>query len=115
MVLVVVLAEEFLAERAGVLDVVEAVRERRAVLEGLELRFAVRVVVADVGPGVGLGDVQVGEEQRDGLGGHGGAAVGVEAELPAGFALVGGGFVDELLARSADSRVSTNQPAAYRL
>ena len=54
-VLVAVVVEEFFAERAGVVDVVEVVREGGAVLEGLERRFAERVVVAYVGPGVASG------------------------------------------------------------
>ena len=40
------------------------------------------------GPGVGLGDAEVGEQERDRLGGHRGAAVGVDGELPAADALL---------------------------
>ena len=36
-----------------------------------ELRFGIRVVVADVGPGVGLGDAQVSQQQRTARHGHG--------------------------------------------
>jgi hypothetical protein len=43
-VLVVVVVEELLAERAGVLDVLEVVGEGGAVLEGLERRLAAEVV-----------------------------------------------------------------------
>jgi len=96
-VVVVVPAEEFLAVRAGGLDRAKPGGERRPVLEGLELRFGVRVVVAHVRAGVGLGDAQVRQQQGDGLGGHRGAAVGVQAELPAGDALFRAGRGDELL------------------
>jgi hypothetical protein len=48
-VVVVVPAEEVLAVRAGGLDRGEPGRERRPVLEGLELRFRIRVVVALTG------------------------------------------------------------------
>ena len=48
-VLVVVVVEEDLAERTGVLDAVEAGGEGGAVLEGLERGVAVGVVVADMG------------------------------------------------------------------
>ena len=48
-VLGVVPAEEVLAEGSGLLDRGEAVREAGAVLQGLELRLGVRVVVRDVG------------------------------------------------------------------
>ena|SRR5918994_3736089 len=43
-VLLVVVVEELLAERAGVLDVLEVVGEGGAVLEGLERRLAAEVV-----------------------------------------------------------------------
>jgi len=46
---VVVVLEEVSAERPGVLDGSEPVRERRAVLEGLERSFGIRVVVALTG------------------------------------------------------------------
>ena len=49
------------------------------------------------GPGVGLGDAEVGEQERDRLGGHRGAAVGVDGQLPAADALLGAGGGDELL------------------
>ena len=52
--------------------------ERGAVFEGLELCLAVGIVIRDVGPGVALCDVQVGEQRGDGFGGHRGAAVGVD-------------------------------------
>jgi hypothetical protein len=48
-VLVAVVREELLAERAGVLDAVEVVGEGGAVLERLELRLRVGVVVALTG------------------------------------------------------------------
>ena len=70
MVLGVVPREEDVAMRPGILDRAEARRERRAVLERLELRFRERVVVGDVGTAVGLGDPQVGQQERDGLRGH---------------------------------------------
>ena len=54
-VLVVVPAEEFLAVRPGGLDRGEAGRESRPVLQGLELRFGVGIVVADVRAGNGTG------------------------------------------------------------
>ena len=65
--LVVVPVEELAAERARVLDALEAFRELRPVLERLELRFGVGVVVGDVRPAVGLGDAQIGEQEGDGL------------------------------------------------
>jgi hypothetical protein len=43
--------------------------------------FGEGVVVGDVRARVGLGDAEIGEEQRDGLGGHRRVAVGVDREL----------------------------------
>jgi hypothetical protein len=64
---VVAVIEEQGAEGAGVGDGAEPARERWAVLEGLEVRFAVGVVVADVGTAVGSGDTEVDEQLGDGL------------------------------------------------
>jgi hypothetical protein len=47
--LMVVVVEEHLAERSGVLDRAEVGRERGAILEGFVDRFGVRVVVALTG------------------------------------------------------------------
>ncbi len=76
-VLVVVRSEELLAERAGVLQRTEPFGEVRAVLERLELRLAVRVVVGYPGAGVGALHVEAGEQFGDGPRRHGGIAVGV--------------------------------------
>ena len=46
-VLGVVVREEGVTERASMLDPTEAIRERRAVLEGLELRLGVRNMCCD--------------------------------------------------------------------
>jgi hypothetical protein len=53
--LVVVPAEEVGMKSAGVLDAPEALREVRTVLERLELRLRVRVVIR--GWGIGFGQV----------------------------------------------------------
>src|SRR5674476_41887 len=66
--MIVVRVEKRGTERAGVPDAGERLGERRAVLHGLEKGLAVRVVVTDVGTGVGLDDAEVCQEQRDGLG-----------------------------------------------
>jgi hypothetical protein len=58
-VVVVVVIEEGFAKGAGVVDGAELSGEDRAVFEGLELGFAVGVVVGNVGPRVALTDVQV--------------------------------------------------------
>ena len=113
----VVGVEELAAERPGVLKGGELAGEARAVLQGLELRFAVGVVVTDPGAAVGLGDSQVGQEQRDRFGGHAAAPVGVQGELPGRDVLGPDGGRDQLLgqARVADSRVASIQPTVLRL
>src|SRR5437879_167455 len=60
----VVPAEEAAAEGAGVLDRADPGREVRAVLERLELRLGVGVVVRAARARVALGDAQVGEQER---------------------------------------------------
>src|SRR4029453_4827619 len=64
-VLVVVVAEELVAESAGVLNGAESVGEGRAVLQRLERGLAVGVVVADLGAAVAAYDAEVGQQQRD--------------------------------------------------
>jgi hypothetical protein len=65
---VVVPGEEPLAERPGVFDGVKACRKIGLVLQGLEPRFRVRIVIADMRPAVTLADTEIGEQKRHGLG-----------------------------------------------
>ncbi len=67
-----------LAEGSGVSQGSELAGEGRGVLQRLELRFAVGVVVGHVRAGVRAGHAPVDEELRDGFGGHRGAPVGVD-------------------------------------
>jgi len=59
---VVVVAEEGLAEDWCIDDGAETIGEGGAVLEGLEGGLAERVVVADMRPGVGAADAEVGKQ-----------------------------------------------------
>ena len=79
--IVVIPGEEGLAVPAGGLDGVEAAGEVGPVLQGLELGFAERVVVGCVRTAVRLGDAEVSEQERHRLGGHRGAAIGVDGQL----------------------------------
>jgi hypothetical protein len=99
-VLVVVPAEEALAERSGVLDAAEPIREGRVVLEGLELALRVGVVVGDVRAGVGAGDAQVGQQHGHRLGGHRGAPVSVDSERAGGHLLAGDGVGQQPLGQA---------------
>ena len=71
-------AEEILAKSTRVLNGAEAVGEIRAILQGLELGLLVRVIVAHVGPAMGLGNPKIREQVGHQFGGHCSAAVGVE-------------------------------------
>jgi len=96
-VLVVVVIEETSAESPGVIDAPEALGERWAVLEGLELRLAVGVVVAHVRAGVRPGDAQEAIKLDDLVRGHGAAPVGVHRQLAGGHLVTGNGLFDQFL------------------
>ena len=109
MMVVVVPIEECPAERPRVVDRVEPVGEAGPVLERLELRLRVGVVGRGVGPAVRLQDAEVGEQEGDRLGGHRGAAVGMQRELARLNVVLRAGFGDEALGerrarRSRDPR-----------
>ena len=58
----VVPRKEVRAVRARVFDRPEALRKVRAVLESLELRFGIRIVVRHMRAGMGLRHAEIGEE-----------------------------------------------------
>src|SRR5213594_4227036 len=91
----VVPGEELTAKRSPILHGSKPVGEAWAVLEGLELRLRVRVVIGDVRPREGLRDAEVGEEHADRLAIHGRAAVGVDDELARADLLLLAGVLDE--------------------
>src|SRR5450755_4315832 len=78
----VVPTEELLAMRACIFDRPETRREVRSVLQGLKLRFGIRVVIRDVRTAVSFGDVQIDEQLGNRFGAHAGAAIGVQGERP---------------------------------
>ena len=81
-VLGVVPREELAAEVLCLLDVAEAAGEARVVLDRLELRLRVRVVVRDPGTAQRLRDAQVGQQLRRALARHGRSPVRVKREHP---------------------------------
>src|SRR5437867_10344753 len=91
----VVPGEELTAKRSPILHGSKPVGEAWAVLEGLELRLRVRVVIGDVRPREGLRDAEVGQEHGDRLAIHGRAAVGVDDELARADLLLLAGVLDE--------------------
>jgi hypothetical protein len=74
--------EEQSAVSASVLDRAEALREVRSVFQSFELRLGVWIVIRDVRPAVGLGDLEVDEQRSNALRSHAGAAIGMEREGP---------------------------------
>src|SRR5665647_2851151 len=65
----VVPEEETLAVSSGGFDRVEPLGEVRPVLQGLECRLAERVVIGHMRTRMGLGDAEVGQQERDRFGG----------------------------------------------
>ena len=94
-VLGVVPGEERPAEGDGGGNVFEAPREARVILQGLELRFGERVVIADLGAAQRAGDPEVGEELGGALAGHRRAAVRMQSEHLGLDALLETGFLDQ--------------------
>jgi len=81
-VLGIVPGEECLAEGPGVLDGTEPLGEIGPVFHGLELRFGIRIVVADRGSRMAFDDPEIGHEQGNGFRGHARPPVRVDEELP---------------------------------
>ena len=77
-VLIIVVPEEVAAEYVDVFDGPEFAGERRAVLEGLEVRLRIRVIIGYVRAGMGLVDAEPRVQPGDGIRCHGGSAVGVD-------------------------------------
>ena len=96
-VVMVVPPEELAAVGAGVLDVVEPLGELGPVLQGLEVRLRVGVVAGGVRATVRLDDAEVGEEERQWLGAHRAAAVGVQGQHLGGDLLLLGRLLDQRL------------------
>ena len=75
----VVPGEESAAKETRVFDEAENLREVGSILEGFELRFRKRVVVARIRPAVGLGDSEVAQQERNGSGSHGRTPIRVQS------------------------------------
>ena len=93
----VVPGEELLAMAAGILDAAEAVREIGTVLQRLELGLGIGVVVRDIGPAVGLGDIQVDQQGSHRLTAHAGTPVGMQRQRVRRDVVLGHRFGDQLL------------------
>src|SRR3982074_3394447 len=102
-VLVVVVREERAAEAPGVLDAAEALGECRAVLQGLELRLGVGVVVAHVRPGMCPTDAEERQQLGHLIGGHGRSPVAWMVSVPGVIPWRATASAIRSLARSPDS------------
>ena len=78
----VVPTEKLLAMGTRILDRAETRREIRSVLQGLELRFGIRIVIRYMRTAVSFGDIEIDEQLGDRFGAHAGAAIGVQGERP---------------------------------
>jgi hypothetical protein len=107
----VVPSEESLAVGPCVLDAAETCREVRPVLQRLELRLGVRVVIRCAGLAVALNNVQVRQQGGHRLGAHAGAPLGVQRERAAGsMSWRATESAISCWASSASSRSAINQP-----
>ncbi len=55
----VIPGKEVLGKAAAILDATKTIWKIRAILQGLELRFRERIVIARIGPAMSLSDPQV--------------------------------------------------------
>ena len=108
-VLGVIPAEEALAKSPGIFQAAEPLRKVRPVFQGFELSFRIGVVIAGMGPAVGLGHPQVRKQKRHQLGLHGSPPVGMDRQFPRMVSWM------SLWAKAAVSRLATIQPVTYRL
>lgn len=83
LVFAVVPAKECAAELFGVLYAAKAFGKFRAVLQGLEVGFRVRIIITHMRTAVGFGDAQVSQQVGHQLGLHTGAAVSMQDQLVA--------------------------------
>lgn len=87
--LMVISAEDCAAVATGNFEASRAGRKVRPALQILEVRLGEWVVIAGIGPAVGLGNAQVGEQLGQELGSHRGTPVGRDVELRRGGTLLG--------------------------
>ena len=95
----VVPAEKLLAMGTCIFDRSETRREIGSVLQGLELRLGIRIIIRDVRTAVSFGDVQIDEQLGDRFGAHAGAAIGVQGQRPRYDILFVDGIGDQLLGK----------------
>ena len=93
----VVPREEPLAMAAGILNASEADWEIRPILQGFELGLGIGIVIRDIGPAMGLGDIQIDQQGSHGLAAHAGTAIGMQRQRVRRDVVLGHRFGDKLL------------------
>lgn len=106
----VVPGEESLRKGSGIFKGSESSREIGSVLECFELRFGKRVIVARMGPAVGLGNAQVAEKECDGFGFHRTAPIGMQSEGSGINFLLAAGFIDQPFGQCSRFSVRNHPP-----
>jgi len=87
--------EKSLAKATAILEGAELFRELRTVLQGFELGFRIRVVIADMRPAVSFSDPQVRKQLRDDFRFHARSAVGVYGQLARRNLLLAAALLDQ--------------------
>ena len=94
--LLVVPGEEGSAVGACVSERAKARREAGLVLQGLELRLGIRVVIRNVRAAVRFGDAQIAQQRSHRLGAHAAAAVGMQGQCAGRDGFLCGAVGDQL-------------------
>jgi hypothetical protein len=114
MMVLIVPSEEAAAERFG-MDATEVPRKLRLVFHGFEVAFRERIVVGGVRSAVRVGDTEIDEQQRGGLGAHRTAAIGLQSKLAFRGRMFIGCVLEQRGERGALSLSVTHQPTTRRL
>ena len=88
-----------LAMGACILDAAETLGELGLVFERFELRFRIWIVIGDVRPAVGLGDLQIDQQGGHRFRAHAGAAIGVQGERARSDVVFGNRIGDRLFGK----------------
>ena len=91
--------EEPLTMAPGIFNASEADWEIRPILQGFELGLGIGIVIRDIGPAMGLGDIQIDQQGSHGLAAHAGTAVGMQRQRVRLDVVLGHRFGDQLLSQ----------------
>jgi len=80
-VMIVVPVKKTQAPASSIWRTTKASWKIRAVLQGLELRFRIRIVIGNIGARMGFGHTQIGQQHRHGLGNHCRTSIRMQGQL----------------------------------